>query len=92
MVKEVLDVMVDLAKEGMTMICVTHEMGFAKEVADRIVFMDEGRIVADRDPENFFNNTGNERVKEFLSQILQVMLLNNQCTYKESPLFLCEFP
>ena len=70
MVKEVLDVMVDLAKEGMTMICVTHEMGFAKEVADRIVFMDEGRIVADNRPDEFFHQTDNPRVKEFLSQIL----------------------
>mgnify|MGYP001358942958 CR=1 FL=1 len=70
MVKEVLDVMIDLAKEGMAMICVTHEMGFAKSVADRIIFMDEGRIVEDATPENFFENSTQPRVKEFLSQIL----------------------
>ena len=70
MVKEVLDVMIDLAKEGMAMICVTHEMGFAKSVADRIIFMDEGRIVEDASPENFFENSTQPRVKEFLSQIL----------------------
>ncbi len=70
MVKEVLDVMMDLAKEGMAMICVTHEMGFARNVADRIVFMDEGKIVEDASPDNFFNHSSNARVKEFLSQIL----------------------
>jgi general L-amino acid transport system ATP-binding protein len=70
MVKEVLDVMTDLAKEGMTMICVTHEMGFARQVADRILFMDEGEILEEAAPDNFFNNPKNERTKEFLSQIL----------------------
>ena len=70
MVKEVLDVMLSLARDGMTMICVTHEMGFAKEVADRVIFMDEGQIVEENGPEEFFNNPQNERTKEFLSQIL----------------------
>jgi general L-amino acid transport system ATP-binding protein len=70
MVKEVLDVMVELAKEGMTMLCVTHEMGFAKEVADRVVFMDAGEIVEMADPHEFFDNPKNERTKLFLSQIL----------------------
>jgi general L-amino acid transport system ATP-binding protein len=70
MVKEVLDIMVDLAKEGMTMICVTHEMGFAKEVADRIVFMDQGQIVEQNNPNEFFTNPQNERTKLFLHQIL----------------------
>ena len=70
MIKEVLDVMVELAKEGMTMLCVTHEMGFAREVANRVVFMDEGEIVETADPETFFHNPKNERTKAFLSQIL----------------------
>tara|TARA_R110002072_G_scaffold64203_3_gene159411 strand:+ start:21740 stop:22465 length:726 start_codon:yes stop_codon:yes gene_type:complete len=70
MVKEVLDVMTDLAKEGMTMLCVTHEMGFAKEVADKVVFMDEGQIVEEAKPDDFFSNPQHERSKEFLSQIL----------------------
>ena len=70
MVKEVLDVMVDLAKAGMAMICVTHEMGFAKKVADRIIFMDEGKVVEDLPPEEFFENSTNLRVRVFLSQIL----------------------
>ena len=70
MVKEVLDIMVDLAKEGMTMICVTHEMGFAKEVADRVVFMDEGQIVEQNNPVEFFSSPQNERTKIFLKQIL----------------------
>ncbi len=70
MVKEVLEVMVSLAEEGMTMLCVTHEMGFAKQVADRIVFMDEGRIVEEAGPEEFFSNPKSERSKEFLAQIL----------------------
>ncbi|MCW9034214.1 MAG: amino acid ABC transporter ATP-binding protein [Rhodospirillales bacterium] len=70
MVKEVLDVMVELAKEGMTMLCVTHEMGFAKEVADRVIFMDEGQIVEQNEPEPFFTNPQNERTQMFLSQIL----------------------
>ena len=70
MVKEVLDIMVGLAGEGMTMICVTHEMGFAKEVADRVVFMDEGQIVEQNNPVDFFTNPQNERTKLFLKQIL----------------------
>lgn len=70
MVKEVLDVMVNLAGEGMTMLCVTHEMGFAKQVADRVVFMDDGQIVEEAPPEQFFENPQHERSKEFLSQIL----------------------
>ncbi|MBL8831159.1 MAG: amino acid ABC transporter ATP-binding protein [Rhodospirillales bacterium] len=70
MVKEVLDTMVSLAREGMTMICVTHEMGFAKAVADKVVFMDKGEIVEANEPEAFFSNPQNERTKLFLSQIL----------------------
>jgi len=71
MVKEVLDVMVTLAEEsGMTMLCVTHEMGFAKKVADRVVFMDEGQIVEENTPEAFFDHPEHERTKLFLSQIL----------------------
>lgn len=70
MIKEVLDVMIDLAKEDVTMIVVTHEMGFAKEVADRIVFMDEGQIVEAKAPKEFFENPDSERTKLFLSQIL----------------------
>ena len=70
MVKEVLDIMVSLAEEGMTMICVTHEMGFAKEVADRVIFMDEGQIVEQNNPVDFFTNPQNERTKVFLKQIL----------------------
>ena len=71
MVKEVLDTMVSLANEGMTMICVTHEMGFAKAVADFVVFMDKGEVVEQAAPNEFFNNPQNERTKLFLSQILQ---------------------
>jgi general L-amino acid transport system ATP-binding protein len=70
MIKEVLDVMVDLAQEGMTMLVVTHEMGFAKEVADCIIFMDEGQIIESNVPEEFFSNPKSERTKLFLSQIL----------------------
>ena len=70
MIKEVLDVMVELAEEGMTMLCVTHEMGFAREVANRVVFMDEGEIIEEAPPEDFFNAPKNERTKEFLAQIL----------------------
>ena len=70
MIKEVLDAMVNLAKGGMTMIVVTHEMGFAKEVADKIIFMDEGQIVEAKSPDDFFNNPESERTKTFLSQIL----------------------
>jgi ABC-type polar amino acid transport system ATPase subunit len=70
MIKEVLDVMIDLAKEGMTMIVVTHEMGFAREVANEIIFMDEGKIVERGTDESFFANPKSERTKAFLSQIL----------------------
>ena len=70
MIKEVLDVMVDLAESGMTMICVTHEMGFARKVADRVVFMDYGEIVETADPETFFGNPQTERAQLFLSQLL----------------------
>lgn len=70
MVAEVLDVMVSLAKEGMTMICVTHEMGFARQVADRVVFMDRGMIVETGTPETFFANPRHERTRNFLSQVL----------------------
>ena len=71
MISEVLDVMVDLANEGMTMIVVTHEMGFARSVADKVVFMDEGEIVEQNPPAEFFDHPKNERTKEFLSQIIQ---------------------
>ena len=71
MIKEVLDVMTDLAKGGMTMIIVTHEMGFAKNIANRIIFMDEGRIIENNTPEVFFNNPKEERTKAFLNQILK---------------------
>jgi general L-amino acid transport system ATP-binding protein len=71
MIKEVLDVMVELAEEGMTMLCVTHEMGFAKTVADRVIFMDGGQIIEENDPHEFFNNPQHERTQLFLSQILQ---------------------
>ena len=70
MVKEVLDTMIRLAESGMTMLCVTHEMGFARTVADRVIFMDRGEIVEQADPEVFFSNPVNERTKLFLSQIL----------------------
>ena len=70
MIKEVLDVMVELADTGMTMIVVTHEMGFAKTIADRVIFMDEGDIVEENEPNEFFNNPQHERTKLFLSQIL----------------------
>ena len=70
MISEVLDVMTDLAGEGMTMICVTHEMGFARHVADRIIFMDQGRIVEEAPPETFFTAPRNERTREFLGQIM----------------------
>jgi general L-amino acid transport system ATP-binding protein len=71
MIKEVLDVMIELAESGMTMICVTHEMGFAKTVANRVIFMDEGEIIEQNAPHEFFNNPQSERTKLFLSQILQ---------------------
>ena len=70
MIKEVLDVMIELANEGMTMLCVTHEMGFAKTVADRVIFMDGGQIVEENEPHEFFNNPQYERTQLFLSQIL----------------------
>ena len=70
MIKEVLDVMVTLAEEGMTMLCVTHEMGFARLVANRVIFMDAGEIVEQNEPEEFFNNPKSDRTKLFLSQIL----------------------
>lgn len=70
MIKEVLDVMIDLAREGMTMLVVTHEMGFAKSVANRVLFMDAGRIVEQNNPDDFFDNPQNDRTKLFLSQIL----------------------
>ena len=70
MVKEVLDVMVDLAEEGMTMIVVTHEMGFARQVANRVIFMDAGQIIEQNRPEEFFTHPQHERTKLFLSQIL----------------------
>jgi general L-amino acid transport system ATP-binding protein len=70
MIKEVLDVMIELAEQGMTMLCVTHEMGFANAVANRVIFMDEGQIVEQSAPEEFFNNPKSERTKDFLSKIL----------------------
>jgi general L-amino acid transport system ATP-binding protein len=70
MIKEVLDVMTELAKGGITMVCVTHEMGFAKAVADRVIFMDQGQIVEENTPHEFFNAPKSERTKDFLSKIL----------------------
>lgn len=70
MVREVLDVMVELAQEGMTMLCVTHEMGFAKEVADRVIFMDADEIIEENTPTQFFNHPQSERTQNFLAQIL----------------------
>ncbi|HGG06532.1 MAG TPA: amino acid ABC transporter ATP-binding protein [Aliiroseovarius sp.] len=70
MIKEVLETMIELAEEGMTMLCVTHEMGFAKEVANRVIFMDAGQIVEQNEPNEFFDNPQSERTKLFLSQIL----------------------
>ena len=70
MIKEVLDTMIALAEEGMTMICVTHEMGFARRVANRIVFMDQGQIIEQNDPESFFHNPKSERSRLFLEQVL----------------------
>ena len=70
MIKEVLDVMRDLAKEGMTMLIVTHEMGFAKNVGNRILFMDKGEIIEDCSPKDFFENPTNERIKDFLNKVL----------------------
>jgi general L-amino acid transport system ATP-binding protein len=71
MVKEVLDTMVDLAKEGMTMLVVTHEMGFAREVANRVIFMDAGQVIESNTPHEFFSNPQHARTKLFLSQILR---------------------
>lgn len=70
MIKEVLDVMTDLAQEGMTMLCVTHEMSFARRVADRVIFMDEGEIVEENTPDAFFDNPQNPRTQNFLAQVL----------------------
>ena len=70
MVQEVLDVMIELAQEDITMICVTHEMGFARQVADRVIFMEDGRILEEGTPEHFFDNPENPRCREFLSKIL----------------------
>lgn len=70
MISEVLDTMIELAEDGMTMICVTHEMGFARKVANRVIFMDQGQIVEQNDPESFFNAPKSERTQLFLSQIL----------------------
>jgi len=70
MIKEVLEVMVDLAQSGMTMLCVTHEMGFARQVANRVIFMDQGQIIEQNSPKEFFSNPKSERTKLFLSQIL----------------------
>ena len=70
MIKEVLDTMIELAEDGMTMICVTHEMGFAQAVANRVIFMDQGQIVEQSEPKEFFNNPKSDRTKLFLSQIL----------------------
>ncbi len=70
MIKEVLDTMIELAEEGMTMLCVTHEMGFAQAVANRVIFMDQGQIVEQNNPHDFFHNPKSERTKLFLSQIL----------------------
>ncbi|WP_029132351.1 MULTISPECIES: amino acid ABC transporter ATP-binding protein [Sedimenticola] len=71
MIKEVLDTMIELAESGMTMLCVTHEMGFAKTVANRVIFMDAGEIIEENEPHEFFNNPQSDRTKLFLSQILQ---------------------
>jgi general L-amino acid transport system ATP-binding protein len=71
MIKEVLDVMVELAEDHMTMICVTHEMGFAKTVADKVIFMDHGQIVEIAPPEEFFSNPKSERTQLFLNQVLK---------------------
>jgi general L-amino acid transport system ATP-binding protein len=70
MIKEVLEVMIELARSGMTMICVTHEMGFARTVANRVIFMDRGEIIEENEPEEFFNHPRSDRTKLFLSQIL----------------------
>ena len=74
MIKEVLDVMVDLAKQGMTMVVVTHEMGFARTAADRVLFMADGAIVEENTPEEFFTNPQSDRAKDFLSKILKPLI------------------
>ena len=71
MISEVLDVMVEVASEGMTMLCVTHEMAFARKVADRVIFMDAGEIVEENDPDSFFDNPHSSRARKFLDQVLQ---------------------
>ena len=71
MIQEVLDVMIELAHENITMVCVTHEMNFAKQVADRVIFMDDGQILEEGTPEHFFTNPKNERVRQFLSKIVR---------------------
>lgn len=71
MVQEVLNVMVELAQENITMMCVTHEMGFAREVADRVIFVEDGQIIEEGTPEHFFTNPSSERTKLFLSKILR---------------------
>jgi general L-amino acid transport system ATP-binding protein len=70
MINEVLDVMKELANQGITMLCVTHEMGFARSVADRVIFMDHGQIVEENTPDEFFNHPKSERTRDFLSKIL----------------------
>jgi general L-amino acid transport system ATP-binding protein len=70
MVKEVLDTMIELAKDGITMLVVSHEMGFARQVADRVIFMDSGQILESRDPRSFFERPQHERTRAFLKQIL----------------------
>lgn len=70
MIKEVLDVMTELAEQGITMLCVTHEMGFAKSVADRVIFMDQGQIIEESNPHDFFNHPRNERTQAFLAKII----------------------
>jgi general L-amino acid transport system ATP-binding protein len=70
MIKEVLDVMIELTSQGMTMLCVTHEMGFAKAVADRVIFMDQGQVVEQAPPQQFFDSPQTDRAQDFLSKIL----------------------
>jgi polar amino acid transport system ATP-binding protein len=70
MINEVLDVMKELAGQGMTMLCVTHEMGFARSVADRVIFMDQGQIIEENNPEDFFHHPKSDRTRDFLSKIL----------------------
>jgi len=70
MIKEVLDVMIELANQGITMVCVTHEMGFAKAVADRVIFMDQGQIVEQNNPHDFFDRPQNERTQDFLAKVI----------------------